>query len=348
MEKSSENKSATTVQLQAGKKLRDSNMELLRIVCMIFILMMHFDFFFLGRPSNEMISAQPASSFVRFLVEAISIISVNVFVLISGWYGIRAKTSRLWGLIFQYFFFVLITYMIARHFNAFDPDGPNTLFTMEVLYLYWFVTAYILLYIFTPALNVFVENAPKRQLQFVLVGFYVFQTLCGKLFYGGYSPLSFMGLYLLARYMKLYKPAWTQWPRWCDMLVYVGMTLLISVAAMSLQMHHLRVMDLYAYSCPLVIVSSVYFFLFFTKFSFHNRFVNWVATSCLAVYLLHCGYATQFFKQIVQQWDSTLGTSSFVLHAVALGAGIFVLAICIDKMRLWLWNVLSGQFSRAR
>lgn len=43
---------------------------------------------------------------------------------------------------------------------------------------YWFVTSYLLLYLFSPLLNSFSENAEKKELLLFIIVFYIAQTYC--------------------------------------------------------------------------------------------------------------------------------------------------------------------------
>ena len=66
------------------------------------------------------------------------------------------------------------------------------------------------LYLFAPVINSFIENASKKQVQIFLISFYLFQTVYAWIspngaafFQTGYSSISFIGLYMLARYIRL-------------------------------------------------------------------------------------------------------------------------------------------------
>ena len=87
------------------KKTRDSNMELLRLVAMLLIMVVHANFRALPKPDADMIAANPSSAFLQFMTEGFSIFGVNVFVMLSGWYGIRPRLSRFCELLFQLLFF---------------------------------------------------------------------------------------------------------------------------------------------------------------------------------------------------------------------------------------------------
>lgn len=60
---------------------------------MFMILGLHVNFFSLGVPMIAEYESAPFSSFMRFLMENICIVGVNIYVLISGWFGIRYKTK---------------------------------------------------------------------------------------------------------------------------------------------------------------------------------------------------------------------------------------------------------------
>jgi len=90
-------------------KDRDSNIELLRIISMLLVMIVHADYLALGAPSVEEISTSYSSSFVRAYIEALSCICVNVFILISGWFGVRPKIVRLIEFVFQVLFIYIVT-----------------------------------------------------------------------------------------------------------------------------------------------------------------------------------------------------------------------------------------------
>ena len=62
-------------------------------------------------------------------------------------------------------------------------------------------------------LNAFIEQASQKDFRNVLIAFFTFEFIYGWIFSGstqhiqdGYSTISFIGLYLLARYVRLYQP----------------------------------------------------------------------------------------------------------------------------------------------
>ena len=195
-------------------KIRQSNMELLRIIAMILVLALHVNYLALGAPSIEEIKSSPLSSFFRIEFEAMALVCVNVFVLISGYFGIKPKFKSIANFIFQIVFFQFVIYI------AFVGGGRIEFswygFIKNILpQKMWFIWAYLGLMLLAPVLNKFIDYATKEELRNYLFVFFVLQTVFGYLssywswYTYGYSTISFIGLYMLTRYIRLYSPQWT-------------------------------------------------------------------------------------------------------------------------------------------
>lgn len=198
-------------------KQRESNFELLRIISMFMILALHADFYSLGEPGVEDFRCSPLSASTRLLVEMMSIVSVNVFVMISGWFGIKSSIKGLANFVFQCLFFLVGIYAVALLFGSVPLSAKGIALCLGFCHgSNWFIRAYLGLFILSPILNAFLERCTRRQLEYVLISFYTFQTIYGFIgnvdfFCSGYSTFSFIGLYLLSRYLKLYGTALCKW-----------------------------------------------------------------------------------------------------------------------------------------
>lgn len=194
------------------KKERLSNIELLRLVAMLLVLVVHANFFALGSPTQHDTVVNPENALARFLFQSFAIVCVNVFVLISGWFGIKPSVKGFSNFIFQCLFFLCGIYLVMLVIGLLPLTLKGIAGCLVLLNWNWFIKAYIGLYILAPVLNAFVENASRKKYLCVLVSFFTFQTIYswvsnGAVFFeGGYSTMSFIGLYLLARYINVYKP----------------------------------------------------------------------------------------------------------------------------------------------
>lgn len=196
--------------ISTTKGMRQSNIELLRIIAMFLILTVHADYWALGAPTALECISSPLASIIRITIECIAILSVNIFVLISGWFTIKPSIKGFCSFMFQciFFFFGIYAVMICIGLAEFSVDGVKICLLLTSKN--WFIKSYIGLYILSPILNCFCEKATEKQFVIFLTGFYIFQTLYGLLdavtfINGGYSTFSFIGLYILAQYIKRYR-----------------------------------------------------------------------------------------------------------------------------------------------
>lgn len=330
--------------------IRESNIELLRIASMILVLISHASYSSLEPPTQYEISTSLNSVFLRGISESLSVVCVNSFILVSGWYGIKVRPIRFAELIFQVLFVSMTIYQAMRILGLTPSLNVNE--WIELLLIkhrgYWFVKAYIILYLFAPVLNVFVQDVSREYLKTFLIAFFIIQIIYGFYHYGswyagGYSPLSFMGLYVLARYMRLYPNKYTQFNKYIDLSVYFIISVLTAIISLAFTYFFDRGGTvLFLYSSPFVIISSVFFFLFFTKLTFQSRIVNWIAASCFAVYLVHNSpfLFHPYYTDVIQNWFITESLVLFLLKTTELIAIFFVFSILLDKVRMFMWNFL--------
>ena len=332
-------------------KTRDSNMELLRITAMLLIMIIHASNRAIPTPDAATIAAAPTASFLLFAARGFSIMGVNVFVMLSGWYGIRPRLSRLAELLFQVLFFGCLCLLAEYWFTGHLPFSlPKTLLVLLMLdeNSYWFVKCYLGLYVFAPVLNTFAENATRRQFAVVLCSIFGFQFVFGWVFEAtswiraGYSLPFFMCLYLLARYMRIHQPRFAQLPRKADLSIYIGTGVFLTLAVFFLRKYFGLGGVLYFYNCPFVILAATHLLLFFSKLSLRSRVVNWLAISALAIYLTHSSsFLAKYYDLLMREWFYFLPLPLFFFCASLLIVVVFFGSILLDKLRMLLWTGLS-------
>lgn len=284
-------------------------------------------------------------------LKAFCIVAVNIFVIISGYFGIKCTVKRLLKFLFQIVFFSIIGYVISivcnvQSFNlkTFMSEGfilgPKT---------YWFVQSYLILFIVSPILNAACEILSREQLKKFLLVFFIVQCGLGWLFAtlnseirGGLSSVSFLGIYMLMRYVKLYSPNFSLKNKSSYFLSYIYCSLFIAILAY-IGVGGLMI-NQFSYVSPLVLVSSLSLFFFFLKMNLSIRFVNTVAASCFSVYLLH--EQISISKTLYRPFINNVYTSASSMLTGALDVfiimiAVYLSAIVLDKGRILLYNVLS-------
>lgn len=340
---------ATTIST-SKPEVRQSNFELLRIIAMFMVLILHADFVALGQPDKTEIMNFPFAATLKVILEMASIVAVNIFILISGWFGIRPSIKGITKFIFQCLFFSLGIYAVVliKGDVVFSFRGLADCFAM-MGGGYWFITSYLCLYIFSPVINAFIETALKIPYRNVLIAFFAFQTIYGFCSGGaqfidkGYSAISFVGLYMLAGYFRRHVNVHKYSKMMC-LCIYLFATLLLSVLYIGGECYGISSISsrCTSYSNPLVIISAMSLLVLVAKIDITSKFINCVAASCFAVYLLHTNsnVYTQYYIQSIKYLvpDYTALAFFCVVGCVSIW---YILAILLDKLRIILYELLS-------
>lgn len=141
---------------------RQTNIECLRILAMFLVLTVHAAFWATGAPTIEDFNSNPLGSFTKTFIESISICCVDVFILISGWFGIRPTAKGFCNFLFQCAYFLIGIYAVFLLFGLTKLSLKGIAEMLGLYHINWFIPAYAALYIFSPILNTFVEKANKR------------------------------------------------------------------------------------------------------------------------------------------------------------------------------------------
>lgn len=98
---------------------RQSNMELLRIIAMFFILVLHANYLSLGYPSLDAIISGSFGDLFRVFMQSVAIIAVNLFVLLSGYFRIQVKKKSVLNFLYYCFFYAVVGYILVLLLNIY-------------------------------------------------------------------------------------------------------------------------------------------------------------------------------------------------------------------------------------
>lgn len=271
---------------------RQSNIELLRIVAMSFILILHF--------LTHSIQILDMNSYVYQSLVIVNICGVNLFVMISGYLGIKGSIHsfiKLYGIIV--FFSILCFFAGAVLFDMqISMSRLIRILLFPFSFQYWFLRCYLGLFALAPLINKglsLLSTYELRRLIVALTVISVYSCWVGRNMIGmdGYSLFHFIYLYVLGFFFSHDKASDVAVSRW----VFLG------VASMSLNIALAYITDSYyddfeniywkvaiAYNNPFVILSSISIFMCFAKLKIRSiAWINSLASASLGCYLLQEG-----------------------------------------------------------
>ena len=316
-------------------KERESNIELLRIVSMFFILVVHAAGASLGLP--DILQAENWSNLSlmsKMTVESVSIIGVNCFVLISGYFGIRFKIKSLLKLCFMSLFYL---FGIALLFFVVFPDKYDVSDLVKAFVIFpsndlWFIPAYIGLYVCAPAVNAVIDRLNKPALAVTAAVVITVNVIFGWIMKCEFNPYGYTVSHMIMLYVAGRAIRLLELPKYISKKISVP-AYIISTAAILISSMYFNSRDAFAYNSPFVITASVFFFIIFTRISIKSRRINYIASSALAVYLIHkCPQIWFGYASTVRFLAANLGYIPFALAVTLFVAVIFSVCIIIDKL----------------
>lgn len=320
-------------------KVRNSNFELLRIIAMLMIVVGHLYKFW--NESPEFASNSDDDIFYPWFITNQG---VDIFILISGYFGIHATLKKYINLWFTLLFYAIISAVICvcvLHLPIIKiimwPIREMFVVTSSL----WFISTYFALMVFSPFINQLFNLPKESQLKYLILFLIVdviFQTFSPG-FYGlttwGGALFHFVTLYILGRVVAL-------WHIGVGWKISLCIYLLMSIAGYFMW-------DDFLYSgkdtSPWILIPSVcLLWIFMAIPSFYSKVVNYVAKSSLGVYCFHSRSAilvSAIISPLLQDIFIDFGNVFTFMAVVMLAILIYLLTIPIDFVRQKLSLVIE-------
>ena len=191
-------------------------LDLLKIVAMIFIIGLHFNYR-TGAIAN--FTFADGRFYPKGISEAFFYVSVDCFVLVTGYFDIAKKqinVKRLVHLVLAVWFYSWAGLLVGL-MAGIRPSLNQLLmcalpFTTEH---YWFIDVYLILSLLTPFINKAIADIDRKGYKGILlvglIGFSVlpsFMPFASEIFFlnGGANIVWFVILYLIGGYLRIYNP----------------------------------------------------------------------------------------------------------------------------------------------
>ena len=268
-------------------KQRLSNIELLRIGAIFMIVMMHGIGYAIHSP-NEVNRIGVTA------INAIGNMGVTTFMLISGYFGIHFKWSRLFLLWMTALFYSVMTFMADWYSTGLvNIGGLFKAITPITSMIWWFLSWYVVIFCLSPFLNKAVVGLSKRQMQ-MLLGMLIFFFILSPtiLFhpmtndFGGKGLPNMITAYLIGQYIGRHNlPTWFENHSGIWFLLAVGVVFVGSFAAgcISLTASNILCKD----NNLFIVAGAVALFYWVRTHTFHSSFVNYIASFSFPLYLVN-------------------------------------------------------------
>lgn len=297
-------------------KLRNTNLELFRIIVMLLIVAHHYvvnsGLMWGGQLEEDYWSVRSVSF---WLFGMWGKTGINCFVMITGYFMCKSQITlrKFLKLVLQVIFYDLVIYGAFFAFGYEDASLKNWL--LHLLPVKGvedsFTSCFLLFWLAIPFLNIAVKNMSRRQ-HLLLIALLLFTYTVME-----YVPQStvrmnyvswFATLYFIASYLRLY-PEYV----WC------------ATSA--------RAWGWLSSVTILLAVGSVLATLYIDQTMGKNRFPYWLVSDSNAILALAIGVSTfMFFKNLHiphSRLINTIGATTF---------GVFLIHANSDLMRQWLWG----------
>ena len=99
---------------------------------------------------------------------------------------------------------------------------------------------------------------------------------------------------------------------------------------------------MFIYTSPLVILAALSLLLCFNGMRFKSKFINWIAASSFAIYLLHThpNLNGTYYKPIVRTLYEQYSGPTCILAILGFLTVVTITAILIDQLRKLIWKRL--------
>ena len=333
---------------EASRRPRQSNLELFRIILMLFIIAGHYVI-----NSNIMASLQndTVNANTIFLggVSAFGKICINCFVLITGYFMCKSNITlkKFLKFVLEVMFYYTIIYILFCIFGVADFSAKE--FFTRIIPIKSigsdFTSAYIILFLCIPFINILVNNMKKYQHLSLLAILLFTYTILGNLPWVqvSFNYVSwFFVIYLIGSYIRIYPGKHSNNTRlWAYISFILFVTAILSVILSLIIRQSRNNFSIYYFTRDsnkiLAVLCSISFFMLFKNLKIkYNHFINYIAASTFGVLLIHAsGYIMTDWL-----WNKTLktslmyGNSLLPLHLLLSVLVVYATCVIIDKLRI--------------
>ena len=306
------------------KQQRRISLEILRILCMLFIIAGHLS----GRgeiPQTIVIAPH----------------AVNCFVLISGYFLITSKfkIERVLRVILETIFYTftitIILYLLGK---ANQQDIAKSIMPFApTKFTYWFVNKYLAVILLSPFICKACATISKKQYQILLVTLLLIGSSLltvfpfGELFGNSFSLLWMITVFITGGYLRLYAPEFKYW----------GIATLCLLILYNICNIYGQGVICLGYNSLITWSLAIATFMWFKNLHIPNNGIiakttSFIAPHVFAAYLIHeQGLMRTYIVDLLHKFS---GHMPDMLYLYIFGIAVIIISVIIDKFRMILFK----------
>lgn len=327
--------------MAADKKSRNSSLELLRIICMVFIIFHHY-------VVHGQLEFNSGITFSELFVKSMSLFgkwACDVFMIITGYFMINStfnlkKILKLVLKMFVYSIGILSIFVLFTDVHISTKTMIKQIF--PIFWGNWFVIYYILLCIISPFLNKLLKSLNKSEYIKMLIILLIIYSVIPMFAIQSWSYSSldtFIIMYSIGAFVKLWFDE-NIYKNRINLLIGLLFQVLIFMSGIGIIiigkiLNKEVILNHYNYfgkiDSILVIFSAIFIFLYFKNITFKNKFINIIAGTTLGIYIIHDNDLVRgkLWKSISPNINYC-NTNYLIIHFLIKCIVVFVVCSIID------------------
>lgn len=320
-------------------KTRDSQFEFLRIIAMFFVVTGHL----VIKGANTVGLLSPYSiendGVAGVFLYSFVVGGVNLFVMITGWYGVKSIWKGVVRLIVDCIVFGAVSYLLLLLLSC-HPLNIKELIVSMMFITNWFVVSYIMLLLVVPIIEKSLQNASAKELGYWLLLLTIFNLVfgywLGKVNDNGYNVVQFIWLYYLARFLRITQgKTWNKRLQKYGLWIWIGATLMLAFVfiGMSYMGHTLDTLRWFSYNNPFLMLACIGLFMWISRLKMQSKIVNVIATGMFGVFLLHTTpFVIPFRNEVTSLIFADYSYTGILMFSFVIMAVCCAIALLLNKI----------------
>lgn len=337
-------------------KYRNSSIELLRIIGILMVISLHYSYWGIGYISR----CEDVNTGIVFIrvVEMYGRLGCSLFALTTGYFLCEKMNTIYYGKIGE-LSIILFCYGVILtaiyYFVGFDIQKISALKSL-LLFIYdnWYVVGYMILLLILPLLNLIINTLEPKAFKMLLIALIFFWSILPTITLNSpnwrFSNIDFfIVMYFIGAYISKN-----------DTCVSNNKNLVIAILCMLIMATSVIVIHIFAietcnskwlkwvtyfkeYNMLPTLCAAVFLFRYCVYNTFYNRFINWMASSVLGVYIISDNY---LMRDVI--WNGIYPNYYYIafpyFHWLIKIFVVLIVSIILDKIVMNILNKTILQY----